>query len=88
MHRAHYWRAQVAALEFCVLSCGGRLGWEGEGSALGAADAAITHQIVDRPMPPERMAAGREYVQPQWVFDCINARGPPRPAAALPLCPC
>ena len=64
----------VAALEFVVLSCGGKLGWEGEGSALSADDKAITHQIVDRPMPAERMQPGREYVQPQWVFDCINAR--------------
>ena len=64
----------VASLEFVVLSCGGKLGWEGEGSTLTAADKAVTHQIVDRPMPAERMQAGREYVQPQWVFDCINAR--------------
>ena len=64
----------VPALEFVVLSCGGKLGWEGEGSTLTRGAASITHQIVDRPMPAERMEAGREYVQPQWLFDSINAR--------------
>ena len=51
----------VPALEFLVLSCGGKLGWEGEGSPISRGHASITHQIIDRPMPPERMrwAVGR-----------------------------
>lgn len=33
----------------------------------------ILIQIVDRPTQGHRFLS-REYVQPQWVFDCINAR--------------
>lgn len=48
-------------------------------------DPRITHQIVDRPQIPALAAAddeegavsrtrvvGRTYVQPQWVWDCVN----------------
>ncbi|SMN17970.1 similar to Saccharomyces cerevisiae YGR103W NOP7 Component of several different pre-ribosomal particles [Maudiozyma saulgeensis] len=31
----------------------------------------VTHQIVDRPVLKNKVA-GRTYVQPQWIFDCIN----------------
>lgn len=34
-------------------------------------DPRLTHQIVDRPTL-NRMFTGREYVQPQWVFDSLN----------------
>jgi pescadillo protein len=83
----------VAALEFLILACGGRVGWEGEASPFGAMDACVTHQIVDRPVAPsvsdERLAATRAFVQPQWVFDCINARSlvathPYRPGVICP----
>ncbi|KAJ3090471.1 mRNA-binding ribosome synthesis protein nop7 [Quaeritorhiza haematococci] len=45
-------------------------------------DSRITHQIVDRPYDgaanPERPAwmrhEKREYLQPQWIFDCVNAK--------------
>lgn len=46
-------------------------------------DARITHHLVDRPLPqdgsrPSWMSqyseTTREYLQPQWVFDCINAQ--------------
>jgi len=30
-------------------------------------------QIVDRPSQGH-MFLSREYIQPQWVFDCVNAR--------------
>ncbi|KAI9729533.1 MAG: mRNA-binding ribosome synthesis protein nop7 [Cirrosporium novae-zelandiae] len=52
-------------------------------------DPKITHEIVDRPPLPESATAdrdenstavrpgtripGRTYVQPQWVWDCVNA---------------
>eukprot|EP01059_Diplonema_ambulator_P015246 TRINITY_DN26349_c0_g1_i1.p1 TRINITY_DN26349_c0_g1~~TRINITY_DN26349_c0_g1_i1.p1 ORF type:complete len:611 (+),score=286.01 TRINITY_DN26349_c0_g1_i1:40-1872(+) len=37
----------------------------------------VTHCIMDRPkLPPgETQQVGVEYVQPQWLFDCVNAKG-------------
>ena len=32
---------------------------------------AITHQIMDRPALVNAVP-GRTYVQPQWIFDCVN----------------
>jgi len=34
---------------------------------------AITHQLIDRPAVAN-LIAGRDYIQPQWVFDCLNAQ--------------
>eukprot|EP00997_Jenningsia_sp_PLL12_P005713 NODE_2247_length_959_cov_72.646154_g1851_i0.p1 GENE.NODE_2247_length_959_cov_72.646154_g1851_i0~~NODE_2247_length_959_cov_72.646154_g1851_i0.p1 ORF type:complete len:268 (-),score=50.39 NODE_2247_length_959_cov_72.646154_g1851_i0:154-930(-) len=36
-------------------------------------DPRITHQVVDRPTQDSHGANQREYIQPQWVFDSINA---------------
>jgi len=36
-------------------------------------DPKITHHIVDREWPKRHMRIGREYIQPQWLFDSINA---------------
>lgn len=36
-------------------------------------DAKITHHIVDREWDKSRRLANREYIQPQWIFDSINA---------------
>jgi pescadillo protein len=36
-------------------------------------DPKITHHVVDRQWDKSRMLAGREYIQPQWIFDSINA---------------
>jgi len=47
--------------------------WEGEGAPFNESDQSITHQIVDRPTQGRRFLS-REYVQPQWVYDSINAR--------------
>ena len=37
----------------------------------------VTHCIIDRPsLPPgDKKISGVDYVQPQWLFDCINAKG-------------
>lgn len=51
-------------------------------------DPSITHQVVDRPplaettadeqsedtisQPPQGRMPGRTYIQPQWVWDCVN----------------
>jgi len=56
------------------------VGWErgakagesaGPGSAFPVDGDAITHQIIDRPAGFD-VRPGREYVQPQWVFDSFN----------------
>lgn len=59
------------ALSFVIRSCGGEVAWEGEGSPLAEADDAVTHHVCDRPKQGHRFI-GREYVQPQWVFDSVN----------------
>ncbi|XP_048434825.1 LOW QUALITY PROTEIN: pescadillo homolog [Pyrus x bretschneideri] len=61
------------SLLFIIPAFGGTVSWEGEGAPFEEADDSITHQIVDRPMHG-RQTLAREYVQPQWVYDCINAR--------------
>lgn len=61
---------------FAVRSFSGQVSWD-QTLALGAtyqeSDETITHQVVDRPMPPgAKTYMNRVYVQPQWIFDCIN----------------
>ena len=60
-------------LQFCIVSFGGVVGWEGLASPFSVDDPTITHQVVDRPIQAENMLS-REYIQPQWIFDCINAQ--------------
>ncbi|XP_062151439.1 pescadillo homolog [Alnus glutinosa] len=61
------------SLLFIIPAFGGIVSWEGEGAPYEEADQSITHQIVDRPTQGH-IFLSREYVQPQWVYDCINAR--------------
>ncbi|KAL1812287.1 pescadillo homolog [Daucus carota subsp. sativus] len=61
------------SLLFVIPAFGGVVSWEGEGSPYKETDQGITYQIVDRPTQGHKFFT-REYVQPQWVFDCINAR--------------
>ncbi|XP_052197651.1 pescadillo homolog [Diospyros lotus] len=61
------------SLLFVIPAFGGLVSWEGEGAPFIESDQTITHQIVDRPTQGRRFLS-REYVQPQWVYDCINAR--------------
>ncbi|RLV90432.1 Pescadillo [Spathaspora sp. JA1] len=67
-------------LEFCILSCGGKVISEitmdelklSNPNAYAKLDLSnITHQIIDRPKILQKVA-GRTYIQPQWIFDCIN----------------
>ena len=60
------------SLELCILSLGGRLGWAGEGSPYAEDNQSITHHIVDRPTVKQSFDT-REYIQPQWVYDCMNS---------------
>jgi len=68
---------------YFVLLCGGvaEVGWErgasaggsaGAGSAFSVGGKNITHQLVDRPPAGVETRKGREYIQPQWVFDSFN----------------
>ena len=90
-------------LEFIIRAFGcKRIGWDavlGDGAFThNESDPTITHQVVDRPLPPVsntvkasgsstgaetaepssrnlkagQRAPGRTYIQPQWVWDCIN----------------
>ncbi|CAD5165938.1 unnamed protein product [Musa acuminata subsp. malaccensis] len=61
------------SLLFVIPAFGGVVSWEGDGSPFKESDEDITHQIVDRPTQGH-VFLSREYVQPQWVYDCINAR--------------
>ncbi|XP_041009178.1 pescadillo homolog [Juglans microcarpa x Juglans regia] len=61
------------SLLFVIPAFGGVISWEGEGAPFKEADQSITHQIVDRPIQGHKFLS-REYVQPQWVYDCVNAR--------------
>lgn len=48
------------SLEFVIVSFGGRLG-----------DAAhATHIVTER--QPKEVTSQKEFVQPQWVYDCVN----------------
>lgn len=64
----------LQSLEFIIVACGGRVGWDGDASPYALDDARITHQVIDRPYAGDESGAQRERVQPQWVYDCINAR--------------
>lgn len=61
------------SLLFIIPAFGGAVSWEGDGSPFQESDENITHQIVDRPTQGH-IFLSREYVQPQWVYDCVNAR--------------
>lgn len=60
-----------------ILRCfGGRVSWDRNlfvGASFDESDETITHQIVDRPSLPKQYIS-RDYVQPQWIFDCVNQR--------------
>lgn len=62
------------SLSLLIQNAGGSLGWEclDESSPISEDSPAITHHVIDRPNLA-KMYADRVYIQPQWVFDCINA---------------
>ncbi|KAK6159546.1 hypothetical protein DH2020_006860 [Rehmannia glutinosa] len=61
------------SLLFVIPAFGGTVSWEGEGAPFEESDHSITHQVVDRPTQGRKFLS-REYIQPQWVYDCVNAR--------------
>ena len=60
-------------MQLLIISHGGQVGWDGETSPFPADNDGITHQVVDRPLKAD-VRKDREYVQPQWVFDSVNAQ--------------
>jgi len=74
------------------------VGWErgataggssGSGSAFNIGNKTITHHVADRPPDQLEKRTGREYIQPQWVFDSFNTGvlllvGPYAPGRAPP----
>jgi pescadillo protein len=64
------------SLEFIIRAFGGQVGWDetcGIGSPFNESDDSITHHVVDRPTLGHRFLS-RVYIQPQWVYDCVNIR--------------
>jgi pescadillo len=60
-------------MQLCIISQGGQIGWDNSSSPFGISDPGITHHVIDRPLTGA-VNSTREYVQPQWVFDSINAQ--------------
>ena len=63
----------LESLVFLIKAFGGAVGWDGEGSPFSVECPDITHQVIDRPKVTNPMSS-REYIQPQWVLDCVNNR--------------
>jgi pescadillo protein len=64
------------AVTFIIRSVGGQVSFDKSidaGATYDESDETITHQIVDRPHASKTYMS-RFYIQPQWVFDCVNAR--------------
>uniref|UniRef100_A0A1A8J994 Pescadillo homolog n=1 Tax=Nothobranchius kuhntae TaxID=321403 RepID=A0A1A8J994_NOTKU len=64
------------SLAFIIRCFGGQVSWDKSvsiGSTFDVTDETITHQIVDRPNF-DKQYINRYYVQPQWVYDCVNAK--------------
>ncbi|KAH7421736.1 hypothetical protein KP509_13G073400 [Ceratopteris richardii] len=61
------------SLLLLIRAFGGVASWAGDNAPFEESDEDITHQIVDRPTQGH-IFLSREYVQPQWVYDCVNNR--------------
>ena len=62
-------------LTFVIRSFGGQVSWTSTtavGATFDETDDKITHHVVDREVKDKRM--DRVYIQPQWIFDCVNTR--------------
>lgn len=63
-------------LVFIIRCFGGKVSWDSTlfaGATFGESDESITHHIVDRPQIGKQYIS-RDYVQPQFVFDCVNQK--------------
>lgn len=66
----------ISSLQFVIMCFGGVVGWDSPQSPIKQDSPSITHHIIDRPnfSPDARFAKSREHIQPQWIFDSVNAR--------------
>lgn len=63
-------------LVFVIRCFGGDVSWDKlsfVGATFDESDETIAYQIVDRPSM-DKQYISRYYVQPQWIFDSVNAR--------------
>ncbi|KOB69347.1 Uncharacterized protein OBRU01_16960 [Operophtera brumata] len=63
-------------LVFIIRCFGGEVSWDKDhfvGATFDETDESVAYQIVDRPSM-DKQYLSRYYVQPQWVFDSVNAR--------------
>lgn len=63
-------------LVFIIRCFGGEVSWDKDhfvGATFDETDESISYQIVDRPSM-DKQYLSRYYVQPQWIFDSVNAR--------------
>lgn len=63
-------------LVFIIRCFGGEVSWDKDhfvGATFDETDESINYHIVDRPSM-DKQYLSRFYVQPQWVFDSVNAR--------------
>lgn len=85
----------VYILQHLVLSFGGHFYHQDECLDNEALMKTVTHVCMDRPLPAGQMDKNKEYVQPQYIADCINnlfllptkpyAPGQPAPAHLSPF---
>ncbi|XP_073315676.1 pescadillo homolog [Primulina huaijiensis] len=61
------------SLLFVIPAFGGTVSWEGEGAPFEESDQCITHQVCHTATQYHKFIS-RDYIQPQWVYDCVNAR--------------
>jgi len=64
------------SLAFILRCFGAQVSWDKSvciGGTFDVTDETITHQIVDRP-DMDKQYLNRYYIQPQWVYDCVNAK--------------
>lgn len=66
----------VEVFGLIISACGGSYGNSLENSSFNIDDPRITHYVVDRPLEliSESMKPNKEYIQPQWIVDCLNNR--------------
>ncbi|KJP85445.1 hypothetical protein AK88_04918 [Plasmodium fragile] len=64
-------------LSLIILSCGGSIGWNSPYSPYQLGDNNITHEILEpygEGKQMEQQKFDRMYVQPQYIFDCLNRK--------------